>query len=93
MKPVDPGDFWASAASRYPNYRRMLALLREHCPAAYPVSVRRVHLPRHLNGRCYKHGNRFYIEILSRLPEVRAIDTLIHELGACAGVASPARYS
>lgn len=66
-------------AARFQVYRDLLALLKDKLPAAYPVSVRRVPLTVKLDGRCWKHGKKFHIQISKNLDESRAIDVLIHE--------------
>jgi hypothetical protein len=68
----------------YKLYRAIIADLRRVCPPAFAVSVRRVKLSNY-EGRCWKHGKKFYIQIDSRLDEARAIDVLLHEWAhACA---------
>jgi hypothetical protein len=65
-------------AADYKQYRALLRLLKVQCPAAFPVSVRRVKLSR-VDGRCWKHGKKFFIEIDRDLDEIRAMDVLVHE--------------
>lgn len=67
------------AAAQFKIYRNLLSCLKSTLPAAYPVSVRRVPLTSTLDGRCWKHGKKFHIQISSVLDESRAIDVLIHE--------------
>lgn len=72
------------AAQRFTHYRTLIGILRKECPPAFPVSVRRVKLTQH-EGRCWKTGRKFYIEIDRRLDENSAMDVLIHEWAhACA---------
>jgi hypothetical protein len=66
-------------AARFKVYRDLLSLLKTKLPAAYPVSVRRVSLTAKLDGRCWKHGKQFHIQISKNLDEAKAIDVLIHE--------------
>lgn len=66
-------------AARFSRYRKLVAVLKEHCPPAYPLSVRRTKMPRGLEGRCWKHGKEFRIQIHNKLDEARAIDVLLHE--------------
>lgn len=66
-------------AGKFRSYRSLCQMLKKHCPAAFPVSIRRVPLSRKLEGRCWKLGRSFKIEIASRLDEPRAMDVLIHE--------------
>lgn len=65
-------------AAKFQQYRAILSLLKKHCAAAYPVAVRRVKLS-NFEGRCWKHGKRFHIQIDSKLDEDRAINVLLHE--------------
>lgn len=65
-------------AARFRYYQALLRTLKKDCPAAFPVSVRRVKLSK-LEGRCWKHGKKFYIQIDKSLDESRAIDVLLHE--------------
>lgn len=72
------------AARRFVQYRALITVLRKSCPPAFPVSVRRIKLTRH-EGRCWKTGRKFHIEIDSRLDENSAMDVLVHEWAhACA---------
>lgn len=72
------------AAQKFNTYRAIIAELRRSCRPAFPVSVRRVQLTAH-DGRCWKHGKKFHIQIDNRLDEPRAIDVLLHEWAhACA---------
>lgn len=64
---------------KYRRYGSFLRLLKTKLPAAYPVCVRRKSIHRHLEGRCWKHGRQFFIEIDHRLDENKAMDVLAHE--------------
>lgn len=66
-------------AARYSRYRKLVAMLKKHCPPAFPISVVRVQLPKRLEGRCWKQSKTFKIEIDKGLDEARAIDVLLHE--------------
>jgi len=66
-------------AARYSRYRQLVTILRQHCAPAYPISVRRIVMPRQLDGRCWKEGKKFVIEIDKNLDEARAIEVLLHE--------------
>lgn len=63
---------------RWKQYQSLLKMLKQDCPAAFPVSVRRIKLNR-LEGRCWKEGKKFHIQIDKGLDEGRAMDVLIHE--------------
>ena len=65
-------------AARFSYYRALLRALKKECPAAFPVSVRRVRLSK-LEGRCWKHGLKFHIQVDKTLDESRAMDVLLHE--------------
>jgi hypothetical protein len=65
-------------AARFKYYQSLLRTLKKECPAAFPVTVRRVKLSK-LEGRCWKHGRRFLIQIDKGLDESRAMDVLLHE--------------
>lgn len=62
----------------FPDYRRLVRVLRKQCPAAFPVSVRRVRLTGK-DGDCCKRKGRFFIRINRSLGEGAAIDALLHE--------------
>ncbi len=66
-------------AARYAKYRALVQVLKKHCSPAYPISVKRVIIPKKLEGRCWKQGKKFIIEIDKQLDEARAMDVLIHE--------------
>ena len=66
-------------AAKFKTYRRLVALLKDHLPAAFPVSVRRVQLSAKIDGRCWKQGKHFYVQISRHLDEGKAIDVLVHE--------------
>lgn len=66
-------------AARYSRYRALVAALKKHCPPAFPISVKRIKLPKRLEGRCWKHGKSFKIEIDKNLDEARSMDVLLHE--------------
>ena len=65
-------------AARFKQYQSLLRVLKDECPAAFPVSVRRVNLAT-VEGRCWKTGKKFHIQIDKALDEHRAMDVLIHE--------------
>jgi hypothetical protein len=65
-------------AARFKMYQALLRMLKKDCPVAFPVSVRRIQLSK-LEGRCWKQGKKFHIQIDSALCESRAMDVLIHE--------------
>lgn len=65
-------------AAKFKYYQQLIRVLKTECPAAYPVSVRRIKLT-HFEGRCWKHGKKFHIQIDRRLDEGRAMDVLLHE--------------
>lgn len=66
-------------ANSYRHYKDLVSVLHKHCPAAYPISVRRIVLGRGIEGKCFKHGRKFVIQIAKHLDEERAIDALLHE--------------
>jgi CHAD domain-containing protein len=66
-------------ANSFKTYRALISSLRKTVPPAYPISVRRRKLNKKLEGRCWKHGKKFIIEIANNLDEARAIDVLLHE--------------
>lgn len=66
-------------ANSFKSYRALVSVLRKLVPPAYPVSVRRVTLSKKIEGRCWKHGKKFIIQIDKNLDEARAIDVLLHE--------------
>jgi len=66
-------------AARYRCYRKLLQLLKKQFPAAFPVSVRRQKIASSVQGRCYKEGKKFYVQIDKNLGEHAAMDVLVHE--------------
>lgn len=62
----------------YKSYRKLVSLLKEKCPLAYPVSVRRKDMA-NFDGDCALHSKKFFIRIRKSLNESAAMDTLIHE--------------
>lgn len=65
-------------AAKFQHYRSLLNQLKKECPAAFPVAVRRVKLTKH-EGRCWKHGKQFFVQIDRKLNEDAAINVLLHE--------------
>lgn len=65
-------------AARFKQYQSLVRMLKDKCPAAFPVSVRRIKLSR-VEGRCWKDGKKFHIQIDKSLDEGRAMDVLVHE--------------
>jgi len=59
-------------------YKQIIKILKEFCPLAYPVIVRRVALKSH-DGDCTLYKKRFTIRINKSMNEGAAIDTLLHE--------------
>ena len=66
-------------AGVFKNYYALLRMLKTKFPAGFPVHVRRVKLSKKLDGRCWKHGKKFFIQIDNQIDEIRAMDTLLHE--------------
>jgi hypothetical protein len=64
--------------NRYRQYQKLLRILRNECPLAYPVEVRRVAL-KDLCGVCFRDGRKFLIKINRNMGQNMAIETLIHE--------------
>lgn len=62
----------------YSDYKRLVSILKKRCPAAFPVSVRRVKISG-LDGDCALGHKRFYIRINKDISESSAIETLLHE--------------
>jgi len=60
-------------------FQRVAAGLRQHCPAAYPVAIRTVWLPDHIEGTCSRRRSQFSIRIADRLDERSAVEVLLHE--------------
>lgn len=63
---------------KYQSYKKLVSILKKKCPTAFPVSVRRLPL-KNLDGDCSLIKKKFFIRINSDLPEISAIDTLLHE--------------
>lgn len=62
----------------YRAYKTLVSILKQKCPAAFPVSVRRVKLSG-LDGDCSLGKKKFFIRINRDISESSAIDTLLHE--------------
>ena len=62
----------------YEVYRKIVSMLREKLPPAYPVTVRRVKM-KGLDGDCMLENKKFYMRINNQMSEGSAIDTLLHE--------------
>jgi hypothetical protein len=60
-------------------FRKVVAGLREHCPAAYPIVVRTGCLPGDIDGFCRRTSRRFVIHLSDTLSQSAAIDVLVHE--------------
>ena len=60
-------------------FRRVVADLREHCPAAKPVVVRTSWMPRNVLGECIRRRHRFVIRLNNRMDQAQAIETTLHE--------------
>jgi Zn-dependent peptidase ImmA (M78 family) len=65
------------------DYYSLLRYLRKNLSLPRRFTVRRVKLPKGLCGDCSYTKRRFAIRINKRLPQVAAIDTLLHEIGHC----------
>jgi hypothetical protein len=62
----------------YRAYKTLVSILKQKCPAAFPVSVRRVKMSG-LDGDCSLGKKQFFIRINRDISEASAIDTLLHE--------------
>jgi hypothetical protein len=60
-------------------FRRVVADLREHCPAAKPVVVRTAWLAPEILGECIRRRHRFVIRLNNRMDQAQAIETTLHE--------------
>lgn len=60
-------------------FRRVVADLREHCPAAKPVVVRTVWLAPEILGECIRRRHRFVIRLNNQMDQAQAIETTLHE--------------
>jgi hypothetical protein len=63
----------------YRNYSQFVRFLKQKLPARYPVSVRRVSVPKDEFGDCVLYNRKFTIRIDRCLPEWLALEVLIHE--------------
>jgi len=68
---------------RFSEYKATIKKLKEKCPPAFPVSVRRQKLKEldgtWLDGACSLRDEKFYIQISNKLGEQLAVETLLHE--------------
>ena len=62
----------------YRNFNSLSRFLKQNLPINKQISVRRLKL-KHFDGECEYKNNRFIIRIDSTLPEIHAIDVLVHE--------------
>jgi len=60
-------------------FRRILAVLRELCPAAKPVVVRTAWLAPEILGECTRRRHRFVVRLNNQMGEGQAVEVLIHE--------------
>lgn len=61
------------------SYKKCVKELKDKLKLAYPVSIRRVKMPRGVDGDCCLQRKKFYIRIDKGLKESEAILVLIHE--------------
>jgi len=54
--------------------------MKQLCPPKFSLSVRRLQLPKHLDGDCQLKDGKFLIRINRELEEHEAIETFLHEL-------------
>ena len=59
-------------------YKKLVSVLKKKCPAAFPVSVRRIKT-NDFDGYCYLSRKKFFICINKNISESSAIETLLHE--------------
>jgi len=64
----------------YEHYYSLLRFLRKNIAFPYPISIRRVKLPNDRIGDCDFENGKFKIRIDRSLPELLAMDILIHEI-------------
>ena len=76
--PVAHGYFYWGTKMEYRAYKKLVSILKKKCPAAFPVSVRRVKMV-NLDGDCWLGKKKFFIRINRDISESSAIDTLLHE--------------
>jgi hypothetical protein len=60
-------------------FRRVVADMRELCPAAKPVVVRTAWLAPEILGECIRRRHRFVIRLNNRMDQAQAIETALHE--------------
>ncbi len=63
----------------YKLFNRLVKLLEENIPPAFPIVVRRSRITPKLNGDCSKTKKKFLIRINNQLSENEAIHILLHE--------------
>jgi hypothetical protein len=68
-----------AAGPGFSHFKKVLAHLRETCPAAKPVIVRTGWLPSGNLGECIRRPERFVIRLSDKLNEALALETLLHE--------------
>jgi hypothetical protein len=64
---------------RYKLFHRVLELLHEALPARLPIDARLGWVKTTCCGFCSRRDKHFHIRVSSRLPELSAIEVLIHE--------------
>ena len=60
-------------------FRRVVAHLRQLCPAAKPVVVRTAWLAPEILGECIRRRHRFVIRLNNQLRQDQAVEVLCHE--------------
>lgn len=62
-------------------FYKVIRKLKQKCPADLPVRVRRVKVPKDIDGDCEHRDDHYLIRISNRLPEYAAIEIFLHEFG------------
>ena len=61
----------------FESYRKLVTLLKQKCPLAFPISVKRIKLSK-IDGDCCLHKKKFYIRINKDISEELAIRSEEH---------------
>ena len=62
------------------HFNRAMKVFKRELNFEYPVSIRRVKMPKHASGDCCFYKKKFYIRIDKTLSISHAFDITVHEL-------------
>jgi hypothetical protein len=66
---------------KYADFWNLVRYLKTDLPFPFAIQVKRTRVPRGFDGDCQLKTNKFIIRIEKNLPEVYAMEVLLHEVG------------